>query len=111
MILWLHTFLIGCGSEPPPPEEEVGEEPKITCLDACWLHFKDPRTSPKEVREYFDIYSWPKYEDCIKTALEMNQTPFEANCRVLAVGNCNLYCLEEQNKNGDMFKDYEVKIQ
>ena len=49
MIPWIYTILLGCGSE-PPPEEEVVEEPRITCLDACWLHFKDPRTSPKEVR-------------------------------------------------------------
>jgi hypothetical protein len=110
-MMWIGLLILGCGSEPPPQEAEEEVKKKISCLDACWLHFKDPRTSPIEVREYFDIYSWPKYEDCIQTALAMNQTPFEANCRVLAVGNCNLYCLEESNKNGKMFEDYEVKVQ
>jgi hypothetical protein len=110
-MIWIGLLILGCGSEPPPQEEVKVKKTKISCLDACWLHFKDPRTSPIEVREYFDIYSWPKYEDCIQTAFELNQTPFEANCRVLAVGNCNLYCLEESNKNGKMFEDYEVKLQ
>ena len=111
-MIGLVWFIFACGSSPEPTEEKKKvEQPKITCLDACWLHFKDPRTSPVAVREYFDIYSWPKYEECIRTAFMQNQTPFEANCRIQAVGNCNLYCLEEQNKNGKMFDGYEVKIQ
>ena len=77
-----------------PPEEEKKEEDKgISCLDACWKHFKDPRTSPVVIRDYFEIHAWPKYEECVKTAFSQAQTPFEAQCREMAVGRCNAHCM------------------
>ena len=93
-------FLLWSCSSPPPDDEEKEDKKKgISCLDACWKHFKDPRTSPVVVRQYFDIYAWPKYEDCIKTAFEQAQTPFEAQCREVAVGTCNLYCMDAFQNN------------
>ena len=100
-MIFLIGVLLGCGSEPTLEEEEEKkeEEKGISCLDACWIHFKDPRTSPVVVRHYFDIYAWPKYEECIKNAFSLSQTPFEAQCREKAVGTCNLYCMDAFNKD------------
>ena len=117
-MIFLIGMLMGCGSEPALDEEELPEEEKkrgISCLDACWIHFKDPRTSPVVVRHFFDIYAWPKYEECIKTAFAQSQTPFEAQCREKAVGTCNLYCMDSYHKDKRIengLKQYESgKIQ
>ena len=111
---FLIGMLLGCGSDPAPEEKEE-EKKSLSCLDACWLHFKDPRTSPVVVRHYFDVYAWPKYEECIKTAFAKSETPFEALCRENAVGTCNLYCMDALQKDPRILnelKQYEPgKIQ
>ena len=112
LIFLLYT---ACSSSKPAAEEEKEQkevEPKgPSCEDACWMHFKDPRTSPIPVRIYFDTYSWPKYQECLQKAIESSQTPFEMLCRETAIGTCNLYCLQELNKNQDLFAGFEKKIQ